>query len=215
MKTNKNYFLLFSPTQNHKGKTIKGKTILKSFCQKLFCHRFCFSGFKKLMVLSAGTLIFILTSSALPPTQAFAQEKCETALADAQSMYDAGRFAQAIVHLNLCVPDRIPPEQRINAYRLLAICYLNEDYRDEARIAIRKIFDLKRQYEPDVQDPQPYRDLAAEVKASLPKPLSQKLFGGVKKWLWLGGGAAGTYFAVRSFGKKTEEPDLPPPPELP
>jgi len=212
MKASKKYFLLHGPTQNHKGKTIKGKTILKSFCPKLFCQRFCFSGFKKLMALLVGAILAFIT---LPPAQTFAQEKCETALAEAQSMYDAGRFAQAIVRLNLCVPDRIPPEQRQNAYRLLAICYLNEDYRDEARAAIRKIFDLRRQYELDVQDPQPYRELAAEVKASLPKPLREKLFGGVKKWLWLGGGAAGTFFAVRSFGKKTVESDLPGPPELP
>jgi hypothetical protein len=150
-------------------------------------------------------------------SSAWAQEKCETALADAQGKYDAGRFAQAIVRLNLCLPDQIPKEQKQNAYRLLAICYLNEDYREEARGAIRKIFDLKRQYEPDVQDPQPYRDLAAEVKATLPKPMREKLFGGVKKWLWIGGGAVGTFFVVRAFGNKEPEPekDLPEPPELP
>lgn len=145
----------------------------------------------------------------------FAQEQCETALADAQGLYDGGRFAQAILRLNQCVPDRIPLEQRLGAYRLLAICYLNEDYREEARAAVQKIFDLRRQYEPDVQDPQPYRDLAAEVKASLPRQFREKLFGGVKKWLWLGLSAGGTYFAIRSFGKKAEESDLPGPPELP
>jgi len=160
-------------------------------------------------------LIFAPISHTLFVSPAFAQEKCETALTEAQTMYDAGRFAQAILRLNQCVPDRIPQEQRIGAYRLLAICYLNEDYREEARTAIRKIFDLKRQYESDVQDPKPYTDLVAEVKASLPKPLSEKLFGGVKKWLWLSGGAAGTFFAVRSFGKNPVEPDLPVPPELP
>ncbi|MCI0692223.1 hypothetical protein L0337_09505 [candidate division KSB1 bacterium] len=149
-------------------------------------------------------------------SQTFAQEKCETALAEAQSMYDAGRFASAIVKLNLCLPDQIPQEQKQNAYRLLAICYLNEDHREEARTAIRKIFDLNRQYEPDaVQDPQPYRDLVAEVKATLPEPMSKKLFGGVKKWLWIGGGAAGTFFAVRSLGNKEPEKDLPEPPPLP
>jgi len=212
MKTGKNFFLLHGPNLKHNGKTIKGKTILKSFCPKSFCQRFCFSGFKKRMVFFVGA---ILTFNTLPLANAFAQEKCETALAEAQSKYEAGLFAQAILRLTVCPPDKIPQEQKQNAYRLLAICYLNEDYREEARAAIRKIFDLKRQYEPDVQDPQPYRDLAAEVKATLPKPMSEKLFGGVKKWLWIGGGAAGTFFAVRSFGKKAEEPDLPEPPELP
>lgn len=169
--------------------------------------------FKKSMALLVGT---VLAFNILPPVAVYAQEKCETALAEAQGKYDAGRFAEAVLRLTVCPPDQLPPAQRLNAYRLLAICYLNEDYRDEARAAIRKIFDLHRQYEPDaVQDPQPYRDLAAEVKAALPKPLREKLFGGVKKWLWLGGGAAGTIFAVRSFGKKAEEPDLPEPPALP
>ncbi|GEM_PF-4344230 len=205
MKTGKSDFLLHGSILKDKGKTIQGKIILKSFCH-------CFAGFKKLRALLVGTILALII---LPPAQVFAQEKCETTLGEAQSMYEAGRFAQAIVRLNLCMPDRIPPPQRIGAYRLLAICYLNEDYREEARAAIRKIFDLKRQYEPDVQDPQPYRDLAAEVKAGLPKPLGEKLFGGVKKWLWLGGGAAGTFFAVRSFGARTEEKDLPEPPPLP
>jgi len=212
MKTSKNDFLLHGPTLKPQGKTIKSKTILKSFCPKSFCHRFCFSSLKKLMTLVVGTVLAFITFSS---TQTFAQEQCETALADAQGLYDGGRFAQAILRLNQCVPDRIPKEQRLGTYRLLAICYLNEDYREEARAAIQKIFDQRRQYEPDVQDPQPYRDLAAEVKAALPKPLREKLFGGVKKWFWLGGGAAGTFFAVRSFGKKTVEPDLPVPPELP
>ena len=160
-------------------------------------------------------LVFTLISHSLFVSPAWPQEKCEAALAEAKSMYDAGRFAQAILRLTVCPPDQMSQEERLSAYRLLAICYLNEDYRDEARAAIRKIFDLRPQYEPDVQDPQPYRDLAVEVKASLPKPLREKLFGGVKKWLWLGGGASGTFFAVRSFGKKTVEPDLPEPPVLP
>lgn len=169
---------------------------------------------KKLMTLAVLTLPLVLAFSFWLPRQTFAQEKCETALAEAQGMYDAGRFAQALVRLNLCLPDQIPKEHRLSAYRLLAICYLNEDYPEEARDAIHKIFDLNRKYEPDVQDPPPYRDLAAEVKAALPKPLGEKLFGGIKKWLWIGGGAAGTFFAVRSFGKQQEK-DLPGPPELP
>jgi hypothetical protein len=159
-------------------------------------------------------MILIFASSALPPAQAFAQEKCETALAEAQSMYEAGGFSPAIVRLSLCVPDQIPPEQKQSAYRLLAICYLNEDYREEARTAIRKIFDLNRQYETDaVQDPQPYRDLVAEVKAALPTPLSEKLFGGVKKWLWIGGATTGAVLAA-IFWPPNEEPDLPEPPGL-
>jgi hypothetical protein len=168
------------------------------------------------LALVLGFVIFAAGNITNFVASAVAQEKCEQAVTEAQSMYEAGRFAQAIVKLNLCVPDRIPPEQRIGAYRLLALCYLEEDYRDEARTAIRKIFDLKRNYEPDlVQDPQPYRDLAAEVKAALPKPLSEKLFGGIKKWLWIGGGVAGTTVAVATINKKTVDPDLPVPPDLP
>ncbi len=101
---------------------------------------------------------------------------------------------------------------------LFASCYLAEEYREEARTAIRKIFDINRQYEPDaVQDPQPYRDLAVEVKAALPKPMSEKLFGGVKKWLWIGGGTLATtgIAVLLSKEKSTPEPDLPVPPELP
>jgi hypothetical protein len=172
---------------------------------------------KSYVFLHGTRLIFILTFAILWLGQTFAQEKCETAFAEAQSMYEAGRFAQAIVKLNLCLPDQIPQEQKLSAYRLLAICYLNEDYREEARTAIRKIFELNRQYGADVQDPQPYRELAEEVKAALPKPMSEKLFGGIKKWLWVGGGTLATagIAVLLSRDKSTPDPDLPVPPDLP
>jgi len=225
MKTSRNYFRLHgtmnrNPKQKRTLRCRRGGTKnsqrLRYWGSSLHCRgvfaslreSFCFS-------LSVGSLVFILTFNILLSSQTFAQEKCETALAEAQNMYETGRFAQAIVRLNLCVPDRLLPEQRIGVYRLLAICYLNEDYREEARVAIRKIFDLKRQYEPDVQDSQPYRDLAAEVKAALPKPMSEKLFGGFKKWLWIGGGAAGVAATIIILQSKPEEKDLPGPPPLP
>jgi hypothetical protein len=45
--------------------------------------------------------------------------------------------------------------------------------------------------------------------------MREKLFGGIKKWFWIGGGIAGTAVAVATINKKTVEPDLPVPPDLP
>jgi hypothetical protein len=59
--------------------------------------------------------------------------------------------------------------------------------------------------------------LAAEVKATIPKPLSEKLFGGIKKWFWVGGGTLATagIAVLLSKDKSTPDPDLPVPPDLP
>jgi len=145
-----------------------------------------------------------------------AQDDCKTAVAEAQKHYDAGRFLKVIEKLARCLPDGIPKKERTLAYRLQALAYLAEDYRDEAKIAIGKILDHNPDYDPDsIQNPEPFRKLVEAVKSE--RPLLIKVVSGRKKWYWIGGGgivAAGVFgFLIRK--DKPEEKDLPTPPELP
>ncbi len=162
-------------------------------------------------------LIFAAMYLAVPVHTASAQDKCATVFAEAEKMYEAGRYAQAIELLKPCLPDGIPKIQRILAYRLLALAYLDDEYRNEAKEAIKKIFGINFDYKPDpVKDPPRYISLVEEVKKDLPTPLGRRLFGGKKRWFWIGGsvvtaGAVG--FLVRK--DKTEEKDLSEPPALP
>jgi tetratricopeptide (TPR) repeat protein len=169
------------------------------------------------MNLFIRALIFAAMYLAVPMQTASAQDNCATVFTEAEKMYEAGRYAQAIELLKPCLPDGIPKIQRILAYRLLALAYLDDEYRNEAKEAIKKIFGINFDYKPDpVKDPPRYRSLVEEVKKDLPTPLGRRLFGGNKKWFWVGGGVV-TAGAVGFLARKdkTPENDLPEPPALP
>lgn len=179
----------------------------------------CFDNHHRYRVwLFLNLLILLLASggSLTPLVQAQTQNPCENVVAEAQKLYGDGRFSAAISLLRPCLPNSVPEEQRVGAYRLLAHAYLAEDKREEAIEAIRKIYDLKHDYSCDAtQDSQPYCDLIEEVEPTIPKPLGQKLFGGWKKVPWIAVGAIASYtIGKATFGTPPEKP-LPEPPELP
>jgi len=95
-------------------------------------------------------LMTTVTLTALPPSWTHAQGQCATALTNAEQMYAAGRFTAVIQILNRCLPDDIPEEQRLRAYRLLALAYLAEDYSDRAENAIEELLELAPGYQPDL-----------------------------------------------------------------
>ncbi len=166
-------------------------------------------------------LIFTLASSVpfVSDTRAQSQSECENVVAEAQKLYEEGRFSPAITLLRVCLPDGVPEEQRVGAYRLLAHAYLAEDKPEEAKEAITSLFGVKRDYTCDpTQDSQPYCGLVEEVRTVLPVTMEEKLFGGKKKWFWIGGGVVSVGVAAvligRSGGTTPEEP-LPGPPDLP
>jgi hypothetical protein len=163
-------------------------------------------------------LMLTLINNTTLVTIAQAQDKCKTAMADAEIMYGAGHFTRAIELLTLCLPDGIPEIQRIAAYRLLALSYLAEDYRDEAKETIKKIFSQNRDYKPDpVRDPKQYSDMVEEVRRELPVPFIKKISGGKKKWIWIGGGVVAIALVVKELVSPltVKEGPLPEPPVLP
>jgi len=170
------------------------------------------------LILFSWMLFFMLIHNSTFTAVRAQDNPCDNVVAEAEKHYDVGRFSTATTLLRLCLPKGIPEIQRISAYRLLALAYLAEDRRDEAKEAINKIFDLNRNYTPDPVDSPPYQDLVAEVKKTRPVSFGEKYFGGRKRWLWIGGGvlgATGVVYALVSQKDKTVEPDLPEAPGLP
>lgn len=158
-----------------------------------------------------------LTHNVLIPL-AKAQEKCETALRDAQRQYDGGHLTEVIALLRRCLPDSIPKGQRLDAYELLALAHLAEDNLEPAQEAIRNMLVLHRKYRPDSTKVSPrFIAIVKEMRQHMPVLWHERLFGGYKKWLWLVGGA-GAIAGVLLPGEPPSAPepsDLPLPPKSP
>jgi len=169
-------------------------------------------------LLAASVLMLSRSGMFMSDARAQNQKDCENVVAEAQKLYDDGRFSPAITLLRVCLPDGVPVEQRVGAYRLLAHALLAEDKSEKAKEAITKIFGLNRDYACDpAQDSQIYCGLVEEVKANIPVSTWEKLTGGWKKWLWYGGGIIGAGTAVYFANQNKTEPEqpLPEPPALP
>lgn len=146
-----------------------------------------------------------------------AQDKCNTALTDARIMYEGGHFDQAINRLTQCLPDGIPKDQHIEAYRIISLSYFREDYQDSAKQAIGKIFNLDRNFKPNADDPKSYKEILEQVRKNLPVPFKEKLFSGKRKWFWISGGVIVIVAVVKDLVSQptTKEGPLPVPPDLP
>lgn len=137
---------------------------------------------------------------------------CENAFSEAERNFGEGRLPEVIQRLSGCLPDGVPKSDRFGAYRLLALAHLAQDDIDSAREAIRQMLVLNRRYavEADRYPPR-FSELVEEIRPTIPKPVHEKLFGGIKKWFWVGGGVA----AAIIFWPRTDPEPLPGPPPLP
>lgn len=141
-----------------------------------------------------------------------AQDKCETALAKAQSMYEVGRSLEVIGLLTMCLPEGIPVEQRAKAYELLALAYIAEEVLDEGKHTIIKLLDADKNYRPDASiHPAKFVELTQEA---IDRRTAKKR---LRKYLLYGGGGLTAAMAVTFLVFKGEEPSkpLPEPPDLP
>src|SRR5262245_40518010 len=95
--------------------------------------------FERPTAFLVGTWIFIIWLFDTAGIKVvLAQNKCETALAEARKKYELGFFAEAINLLTPCLPNGIPELERVRAHRLLAMAYVAQDYPDKARAEIEK-----------------------------------------------------------------------------
>ncbi len=154
----------------------------------------------------ALAIIFILSS--ISPLRAQEQE-CQTALERAEDQYDVGNYGGVIRLLEPCA-SYISKERQVRAFKLLALAHLKIEEKESAKVNVRSLLAVKRDFEPDAgQDPQEFVDLVNEVKQELQRPRS-------KKWLWIGSGglvagAVAAYFIFKEEGLQ----DLPLPPSPP
>jgi hypothetical protein len=129
-----------------------------------------------LAMLFTGTLIFILTIATLSATPIFAQDKCATALTEAQKMYEAGRFKQAIELLTICPLDSMPKKEQMLFYRVLACSYLAEDYFTEAKQTTKALLRIDPEYKTDSgYDPPQFIKLIDELRNQLENSFTRRI----------------------------------------
>lgn len=114
-------------------------------------------------------LIFALIFEPLSGAMLLAQDKCETALANARRSYANGRYDQAIATLQPCLQsNRLPAVEQVGGFRLVALCYLSKDNRVSASNTVKQLLNFKRDYQPDAaQDPKAYVDLVKKTRKEL------------------------------------------------
>jgi len=142
-------------------------------------------------------------------SQTVAQDNCATVVTDAQNLYEVGRTADMIARLEKCLPDGVTAEaDKVQAYKLLSLAYIAEDFPSGARNAIEKILDINENYEPDqANDPSLFIEYVEEAKQNR----AQKK-GGKKKYFFIGGGIVLVSAVALVL---TSGSDPPPAPRLP
>ena len=98
-----------------------------------------------------------------------AQTSCRDDLAQAQSLYIRGAFSEVEAMLDPCLQlGRLGEDDRVLAYRLLALSALKQGRLIEAKIVALSLLNLRPDYEPDAAlDPPPYADLIHTVRSQL------------------------------------------------
>ncbi|MFC2084596.1 hypothetical protein ACFLS9_06020 [Bacteroidota bacterium] len=132
--------------------------------------------------------------------------KYEKHLAEADSLYNFGRFDQAIELLMSCLEkEDISSEEKMRTYRLLGLTYIAKDYEEEARNAIKKLLEMVPNYKSDpdqdapkfivlLEDEKHKEELAKEeevkeeIKEEEPVVLPEEKEEGIN-WLYYAGGA--------------------------
>src|SRR3954464_4031675 len=94
-------------------------------------------------------------------TPSFGQNYCGAVSIDsAESNYEIGKFDEGIEGLNRCLYNKhgFSPDQKVQAYQLLAKCYLAVDSTNKADSVIEELLLLKDNFEPDPRDPERFRN---------------------------------------------------------
>ncbi len=144
-----------------------------------------------------------------------AQAACDAVTLDsAADTYDFGRLDRTVALLQPCLPDGFSAkDQRVSAYRLMALSYLARDSVEQARASIRQLLKVDSRFKPNPQaDPRLFTDMVGDLK---PRWYSW-LWRGNAWYKWAGravvvGGVASLPFLLRG----NTEPDLPLHPKFP
>jgi hypothetical protein len=186
---------------------------------------------------SRGTaMIALLIILALPGEPLFAalqqqQSSFAKKLKDAQSKYDSTDVDSAIKILDEAINDpsfsRVESNLKVQAYELLAQCWLVKSSHEKLKSAIISLLKIDQAYSPPTDDPvfaEEVEKVKREMQAAEPaKPVMKEKESSwyESPWVWVGGGlllAGGAYLLLKSPPDETNPivpPSLPPPPNLP
>ena len=181
-----------------------------------------------------GTARFLLIPAlifAVWVPDAQAQQSCTEKLAQADELYQNVELDEAIALLTECLnTNEFTEQEKISAYRLLALCYIGNEQPDDARDAIANLLDLDPGYQLDPeQDPPDFQNMVEEYREANEQVRRQpdnrqEIAAGATpqkkrnrtKWLLIGGGAvAGGVVAAVLLGGGGGAKNLPPAPALP
>ncbi len=97
----------------------------------------------------------------------YAQPNCGTATINEVSLkYEIGRFKECITRLNECLTNNgFTVNEKVEAYRLLAMCHLAIDSVKDAGAAISQLLFLKDNFEPNSRDPERFRIEVNRIKS--------------------------------------------------
>lgn len=132
----------------------------------------------------------------------------------ATGRYDVGLFDDTIGRLKPCLPNGFQEkDERIGAYRLLALSYIVTDSLDQARSSVKQLVRADRKYQPDRDnDPPLFADMVQDAKPAWYTWFYQ----GSSVPQWIGRAAiVGTAVSLPLILKTETILPLPEPPALP
>ena len=147
--------------------------------------------------------------------QDLASVHCDATILDrANSNYEIGLFDETVDELQPCLPDGLEQkEERVGAYRLMALSYIATDSLDQAKESIRQLLKTDSGYKPDLEnDPPLYADMIEGMKPEW----YTFMWKGSSPSRWMGRAAVvGAVVAVPFLLQDNSAPPLPGPPDLP
>ncbi|MBX7264319.1 MAG: hypothetical protein K1X46_09755, partial [Chitinophagaceae bacterium] len=103
------------------------------------------------------------------PSNIYAQEACNAnTISEAESYYNIGRFTECILKLKQCISqsNSFTYDDKLQAYRLIAMSYLAIDSTDAADESIVQLLLLKDDFTADSRDPERFRYELIKVRAN-------------------------------------------------
>ncbi|HRI19922.1 MAG TPA: TonB-dependent receptor plug domain-containing protein, partial [Panacibacter sp.] len=110
-------------------------------------------------------------------TSSFSQDICgEVSIDSAEYRYEIGRFDECIQGINNCLQVKagFNADQKVQAYYLLAKCYLAVDMPENADSAIESLLLLKDNFETDFRDPERFRTAVLVMRSNIISSVSKQ-----------------------------------------
>ncbi|MCD4679766.1 MAG: TonB-dependent receptor [Bacteroidales bacterium] len=127
-----------------------------------FLHNVLFRRFKPFILFLFFCFLLIQSGN-----DAIAQEECgDYTLNEARKFYQTGLFIEVVNSLEPCIKDGFNDNQKVQAYRLLSMTYIAEDYTQKAYEASILLLKINPNYEPSLFDPPQYIQMINNIKLS-------------------------------------------------